>query len=97
LAYLFPKCPQHFFFLPKNKKIKKTKKIYKYMLGWPATQFFVFLDFFLKKCARGILGINTPNGLNCHNLKVWGGGEEGVKCHILNFEGKSENEWILGG
>jgi hypothetical protein len=38
------------------------------------------------------LGINRPNGLNCYNLKVWG-----VKCHILNFEGKSENGWILQG
>jgi hypothetical protein len=39
------------------------------------------------------LGINRPNGLNCHNLKVWGG----VKCHILNFGSKSENGWILQG
>jgi hypothetical protein len=37
LTYLFPKCPQHFFFSKKKKipKKKKTKKIYKYMLGWP--------------------------------------------------------------
>jgi Na+/H+ antiporter NhaC len=38
------------------------------------------------------LGIKRPNKLNCHNLKVWG-----VKCHILNFGGKSENRWILQG
>jgi hypothetical protein len=68
------------------------------MLGWPNHPiggffFFFFFWIFFFKCARGILGINRPNGLNCHNLKVW----EGVKCHILNFEGKSENEWILQG
>jgi hypothetical protein len=26
-----------------------------------------------KKCDGGILGIIRPNGLNCHNLKLWGG------------------------
>jgi hypothetical protein len=26
-----------------------------------------------------------------------GGYLRGVKCHILNFGGKSENEWILEG
>jgi hypothetical protein len=71
--------------------------------GWPATTYgvvrppqyiflifsFFFLDFFFK-CDGGILGINRLNGLNCHNLKVWE-----VKCHILNFGGKSENEWIF--
>jgi hypothetical protein len=52
LAYLFPKCPQHFFFL-KEKMPKKTKKIYKYTLGWPnhpigggRPPVFCFLDFF---------------------------------------------------
>jgi hypothetical protein len=36
--------------------------------------FFSFLDFFLNKIYdEGILGIKWPNGLNCHNLKVWGG------------------------
>jgi hypothetical protein len=61
LAYLFPKCPQHFFFLKKKIPKKKTKKIYKYMLGWPATTygvvrppqhifiyFFCFFFFFFK-------------------------------------------------
>jgi hypothetical protein len=48
--------------------------------------------FFKKKCDGGILGIIRPNGLNCHNLKLWG-----VKCHFLNFGGKSENRWILQG
>jgi hypothetical protein len=52
--------------------------------------FFFFGFFFLKKCNGGILGINRLNGLNCHNLKVWG-----VKCYILNFGGKNENWWIL--
>jgi hypothetical protein len=56
-------------------------------LATPAT-FFFFLIFFLNKIYdEGILGIKTSNGLNCHNLNVWG-----VKCHILNFGGKSENE-----
>jgi hypothetical protein len=65
----------------------------------PAYILYIFLVFFFwnfvcleKKNVGGILGINRSNGLNCHNLKVWG-----VKCHILNFGGKSENEWILQG
>jgi hypothetical protein len=58
--------------------------------GHPVWIFF----FFLKKCDEGILGIKRPNELNGHNLKVLGGG---VKCHFLNFGGKSENEWILQG
>jgi hypothetical protein len=82
-------------------------------MGWPATTYgvvrppqhifiYIFGFFFLdKKSARGILGINMPNRLNYHNLKVGGGGggggRGGVKCHILNFGGKSENEWILQG
>jgi hypothetical protein len=54
--------------------------------GWPATTYgvvrppqhifiyiYIFFLFLEKKCAGGILGINRPNGLNCHNLKVWGG------------------------
>jgi hypothetical protein len=56
------------------------------MLGWPNHP--IGGDrpplFFLS--VRGILGINRLNELNYHNLKVWG-----VKCHILNFGGKSEN------
>jgi hypothetical protein len=69
------------------------------MLGWlnhpigggrPPRFLFFWIFFF--KCAGGILGISRSNGLNFHNLKVWGGG---VKCHILNFGGKSENGWIL--
>jgi hypothetical protein len=70
--------PTLFFSKRKNAK-KKTKKIYKYTLGWPnhpigggRPSVFCFLDFFFyrKKNAGGILGINRPNGLNCHNLKV---------------------------
>jgi hypothetical protein len=34
------------------------------------TIFFFFLN---KIYDDGILGIKMPNGLNCHNLKVWGG------------------------
>jgi hypothetical protein len=73
------------------------------MLGWPnhpigggrppRLEFFFFLK---KKCDEGILGIKRSNGLNFHDLKVWGGGG-GVKCHFLNFGGKSENWWILQG
>jgi hypothetical protein len=71
-------------------------------MGWfghPSIYLYIFLVFFFgifffrkKKSVGGILGINRSNGLNCHNLKLWGGG---VKCHILNFGGKSENWWIL--
>jgi hypothetical protein len=53
---------------------------------------FFWIFFFKKKCDGGILGINRLNELNCHNLKVYR-----VKCHILNFGGKSKNEWILQG
>jgi hypothetical protein len=69
------------FFLKKNAK-KKTKKIYKYTLGWPNHPIgggqppvfcFFGIFFFRKKNDGGILGINRPNRLNCHNLKVWGG------------------------
>jgi hypothetical protein len=34
----------------------------------------IFFLFFKKKCDGGILGIIRPNVLNCHNLKLWGGG-----------------------
>jgi hypothetical protein len=54
---------------------------------WPATTYrvvrppqqifffgFFFFGFFLKKnYDEGILEIKRPKGLNCHNLKVWGG------------------------
>jgi hypothetical protein len=49
---------------------------------WSATTYgvaqpFSFLGFFFKKKHKiydeGILGIKKPNGLNYHNLKVWGG------------------------
>jgi hypothetical protein len=79
---IIPKMPPSHFFL-KNKKIlknkKKPKNIYKYMLGWPNHPIGggrpSRLDFFFKKkkCDEGILGMKRPNGLNCHNLKVWGG------------------------
>jgi hypothetical protein len=69
--------PQHFFFLKEKMPKKKTKKIYKYTLGWPnhpigggRPPFFFWIFFLEKKNAGGILGINRPNGLNCHNLKV---------------------------
>jgi hypothetical protein len=36
LIFLFPKCHNHIFLFKKSKKKReKTKKIYKYMLGWP--------------------------------------------------------------
>jgi hypothetical protein len=90
------------FFLKKKFK-KKTKKIYKYMLGWPNHPIgggrpprflFFILDFFFlkKKSARGILGINRAKWVKLPQFESLGGG---VKCHILNFGGKSENEWIF--
>jgi hypothetical protein len=60
---------------------------FSYFLGF----FFFFFLFFKKKCDGAILGIIRSNGLNCHNLKLWGG----VKCHFLNFGCKSGNRWIL--
>jgi hypothetical protein len=70
-------------------------------MGWfghPSIYLYIFWGFFFgiffleKKSVGGILGINRSNELNYYNLKVWG-----VKCHILNFRGKSENWWILQG
>jgi hypothetical protein len=61
-------------------------------MGWPTTPFGFFFKIYIYIYDEGILGIKRSNGLNCHNLKVWG-----VKCHFLNFGGKSENEWILQG
>jgi hypothetical protein len=47
-------------------------------MGWFGHPVFCFFGFFFfkkkKKFAEDILGINRPNGLNCHNLKVLGGG-----------------------
>jgi hypothetical protein len=67
------------------------------MLGWPnhpiGGGWSPRLDFFFfkkKKNDEGILEIKRLIGLNCHNLKVWE-----VKCHFLNFGGKSENRLIL--
>ena len=47
-------------------------------MGWPVTTYGVVqppstFKKKKKKCDWGILGINRLNGLNCHNLKVWGG------------------------
>jgi hypothetical protein len=62
LAYLFPKCPQHFFFSKKKIPKKKPKKIYKCMLGWlnhpigggqpPVSCFLDF--FFFEKIVLGV-------------------------------------------
>jgi hypothetical protein len=71
--------PAHIFFkkeiMKKNKKrggrtygvVRPPQHIFIYFFG------FFFLEFFFleKKSVGGILGINRPNGLNCHNLKVW--------------------------
>jgi hypothetical protein len=57
-----PKMPPTLFFLKEKKPPHR---------WWPATRFLFFgFFFFRKKNAGGILGINRPNGLNCHNLKV---------------------------
>jgi hypothetical protein len=65
--------------------------IYIYIFGF-FLFFRIFFCFLRKKCDGGILGIIRLNGLNCHNLKLWG-----FKCHFLNFGGKNENRWILRG
>jgi hypothetical protein len=70
--------PSHFSLKKKSEKNKKKpKNMYKYMLEWPNHPIgggrSPCLDFFKKKCDEGILGIKWLNGLNCHNLKVWGG------------------------
>jgi hypothetical protein len=82
---IIPKMPPSHFFLKNKKKNpkklrKSQKKIYEYMLGWPNHSIGggwpPRLEFFFKKkkkCDEGILGIKRPNGLNCHNLKLWGG------------------------
>jgi hypothetical protein len=51
-----------------------------HLWGGSATPAYIYIFFgfffFFFKCDRGILGIKRPNGLNCHNLKVFflGGG-----------------------
>jgi hypothetical protein len=42
------------------------------LASYPVWHFLLFFGFFFlkKKCDGGILGINRPNELNCHNLKV---------------------------
>jgi hypothetical protein len=64
------------------------------LMGWPTTLFglffffFFWIFFFLKKRKYdgGILGIKRLNGLNCHNLKVWG--ELSVTLEILEAKVK---------
>jgi hypothetical protein len=65
------------------------------MLGWPNHPrgcgrppfffLFCFVFFKIKKSARGILGINRPNELNCHNLKVFFGGGGGDKVSYFKL------------
>jgi hypothetical protein len=43
---------------------------------------------FKKKCDGGILGIKRLNELNCHNLKVWGGGGLSVTFKTLGAKVK---------
>jgi hypothetical protein len=50
--------------------------------------FFGFLVFFFFKCDRGILGIKRPNGLNCHNLKVFFFGGGGLSVTLETLEAK---------
>jgi hypothetical protein len=61
--------------------------------GHPVFCFLFWIFFFKKKkSARGILGINRAKWVKLPQFESLGGG---VKCHILNFGGKSENEWIF--
>jgi hypothetical protein len=79
-----PKIPPAQFFQKKKKPKNKKQVAGHHLWGGSATPtyiyiffwvfFFEFFFFFLeKKSVGGILGINRPNGLNYHNLKVWGG------------------------
>jgi hypothetical protein len=82
LAFLFPKCPHHIF-LKKKKNPNEVAShrlwgglatpAYIYIFFLAFSYFLGFFLFFKKKCDGGILGIIRPNGLNCHNLKLWGG------------------------
>jgi hypothetical protein len=76
-----PKIPPAQFFQKKKSKKQETGG-WPPPMGWfshPSIHLYIFLGFFFgiffleKKSVGGILGINRPNGLNCHNLKVWGG------------------------
>jgi hypothetical protein len=66
----------------KKKNSKKTKNgvAGHHLWGGSATPAYIYIFFWIfffldKKSARSILGINMPNGLNYHNLKVWGEGK----------------------
>jgi hypothetical protein len=58
---------------------------------FPSLFFLVFGFFFQKRKKKGyggILGIKRPNVLNCHNLKVWGGGGLSVTFETLEAKVK---------
>jgi hypothetical protein len=86
LTFLFPKYPHHIFFLKKKKNpngvaghhlwggLATPAYIYIYFFGFFLFFLGFFFLFFKKKYDGGILGIIRPNWLNCHNLKLWGGG-----------------------
>ena len=60
--------------------------------GWPATpEIFYFLFYFKKKLWWGHFGNKKAKWVELLQFESLGG----VKCHILNFGGKSTNRWIL--
>jgi hypothetical protein len=65
--------------------------IFIYFFGF----FFFFRIFFcfLRKNVMGAFGNNKAKWVELPQFETLGG----VKCHFLNFGGKSENRWILQG
>ena len=94
----FPKMPlSHFLFFYFFEKKRN-------MQGWPNHPsiflyfyffvfVFVFLDFFKNKIKYVIGALWEKKGQSGWIATIWKFGR--VKCHILNFGGKSENGWIL--
>jgi hypothetical protein len=101
LVFLFPKCPHQFSFF-KKKKIQTGWPATTYRVVWPPQHIFIFFGFFLflgfffcflRKNVMGHFGNNKVKWVKLPQFETLGG----VKCHFLNFGGKSENRWILQG
>jgi hypothetical protein len=94
----------HFFFFLKKKSKRGGRpppigwfghpSIYLYIFFLAFSYFLGFFFCFLRKNVMGHFGNNKAKWVKLPQFKTLGGG---VKCHFLNFGGKSENRWILQG
>ena len=103
LTFLFPKYPHHKFYFFKKKNCWGADPPHRW---WPATPFglgvvrppqqFFFSFFFFFKIKFMMRAFWELKGQMSWIATIWKFGE-GVKYHILNFGGKSVNQWILKG